>query len=75
MRITATIDLDERQERFVYALAYGLPPTRAATAAGYSIGHAKALLCKPQIVAALLAVRDNADTVLSIIDPPERGVA
>ena len=35
-RITGRAKLTEKQERFAEALAHGMPPTRAAQAAGYS---------------------------------------
>ena len=33
MEVATTIKLTVKEERFVYALGYGLPPTRAATEA------------------------------------------
>jgi phage terminase small subunit len=53
MQVTVPIELSEREEAFVVALAKGLKPTRAATAAGYSIATARPLLHKPHVSAAI----------------------
>lgn len=65
MQVAATVELSEREHAFVQALTSGARPTRAARDAGYSIGHARALLAKPHIRAALLAVAGNARAILS----------
>ncbi len=38
MKVATTITLTTKEERFVYALAYGLPPTRVVKGEG-SIGE------------------------------------
>lgn len=53
MQVTTKIELSDREELFVLALAKGLRPTRAATAAGYSIASARPLLHKPHLAAAI----------------------
>ncbi len=72
MKVQTTVTLTERQEAFVRALADGARPTRASLIAGYSVGHTAALLQKPAIVAALVAMRSNLNAVLATIDPPEQ---
>ena len=80
MEVNTTITLTAKEERFVYALGYGLPPTRAARAAGWAIGSASRLIHKPHIRAALLAVHNNTGQALrklekreAIADEPEQG--
>ncbi len=64
MEVATTVKLTAKEERFVYALGYGLPPTRAAKVAGWSIGSASRLIHKPHIRAALLAVHENTGQIL-----------
>ena len=67
MQVTTQIELDEREEAFLLALAKGLRPTRAATAAGYSAANAKPLLHKPHMAAAIRHCAANlADAVRRI---------
>ena len=80
MQVNTTVTLTAKEERFVYALGYGLPPTRAAKVAGWSIGSASRLIHKPHIRAALLAVHNNTGQVLrklekreGSLDEPETG--
>ncbi len=64
MEVGTTIKLAVKEERFVYALAYGLPPTRAAKVAGWAVGSASRLIHKPHIRAALMAVHENTGQIL-----------
>ena len=64
MKVATTITLKPKEEQFVYALAYGLPPTRAAKVSGWAVGSASRLIHKPHIRAALLAVHENTGQVL-----------
>ena len=80
MQVNTTISLTAKEERFVYALGYGLPPTRAAKVAGWSVGSASRLIHKPHIRAALLAVNQNTAEILrklekreAVADEPEQG--
>jgi len=59
VEVKARVVLDEREEAFVFALCRGLPPTRAAEAAGFSISAARHLIVKPHISAALRAIFAN----------------
>ncbi len=63
--------LTPKQERFVYALGYGLPPTRAAKVAGWAVGSASRLIHKPHIRAALLAVHQNTGQILRKLERRE----
>ncbi len=71
MFVHAKIPLCDRERLFIYGLAEGLAPTRAAAAAGYSIGHTAALLKKPTVQAALLAFNQNTKTMLEVLEPSE----
>ncbi len=62
--MSTTVKLSAKEERFVYALGYGLPPTRAAKVAGWAVGSASRLIHKPHIRAALLAVNQNTAEIL-----------
>ncbi len=80
MEVNTTITLTAKEERFVYALGYGLPPTRAAKVAGWAVGSASRLIHKPHIRAALLAVHNNTAEILrklekreAVADEPEQG--
>ncbi len=71
MEVATTIKLTAKEERFVYALGYGLPPTRAAKVAGWAIGSASRLIHKPHIRAALLAVHGNTGQILRKLEKRE----
>ncbi len=71
MKVATTIKLAVKEERFVYALAYGLPPTRAAKVAGWAVGSASRLIHKPHIRAALLAVHQNTGQILRKLEKRE----
>ena len=80
MEVNTTITLAAKEGRFVYALGYGLPPTRAAKVSGWAIGSASRLIHKPHIRAALLAVHQNTGQILrklekreAVADEPEPG--
>ncbi len=64
MEVNTTVTLTPKEEQFVYALGYGLPPTRAAKVAGWAIGSASRLIHKPHIRAALMAVHENTGQIL-----------
>ncbi len=64
MEVATTVTLTPKEEQFVYALGYGLPPTRAAKVAGWAVGSASRLIHEPHIRAALLAVHQNTGLVL-----------
>ncbi len=64
MEVNTTITLTAKEERFVYALGYGLPPTRAAKVSGWAVGSASRLIHKSHIRAALLAVHQNTGQIL-----------
>ena len=64
MEVNTTVTFTAKEEKFVYALGYGLPPTRAAKAAGWAVGSASRLIHKPHIRAALLAVNQNTAEIL-----------
>ncbi len=72
MMVATTITLTARQERFVYALNYCLPPTRAAKVAGWAVSSASRLIHKPHIRAALLAVHKNMGQILRKLEKRER---
>ncbi len=74
MEVATTVKLTAKEERFVYALGYGLPPTRAAKVAGWSIGSASRLIHKPHIRAALLAVHENTGQILDKLTKREGSV-
>lgn len=59
MEVQTTVILSERERSFVFWLAHGLRPTRAATEAGYSVGSARNLLAKKHIRAAITAIATN----------------
>ena len=71
MEVNTKITLTAKEERFVYALGYGLPPTRAARVAGWSIGSASRLIHKPHIRAARLAVHNNTGQILRKLEKRE----
>ena len=71
MEVNTTITLTAKEERFVYALGYGLPPTRAATVSGSAVGSASRLVRKPHIRAALLAVHQNTGQILRKLERRE----
>ena len=71
MEVKTTITLTAKEERFVYALGYGLPPTRAATVSGWAVGSASRLIHKPHIRAALLAVHNNTAEILRKLEKRE----
>ena len=71
MKVATTIQLTAKEERFVYALGYGLPPTRAAKVAGWAVGSASRLIHKPHIRAALLAVHENTRQILRKLERRE----
>ncbi len=71
MEVNTTVTLTPKEEQFVYALGYGLPPTRAAKVAGWSIGSASRLIHKPHIRAALLAVHENTGQILRKLEKRE----
>lgn len=71
MRVQATIELSEREERFLWALANGLRPTRAALVAGYSAASARNLLKKPHVREALKAVHRNTSALVARIEKAE----
>ena len=71
MEVNTTVTLTTKEERFVYALGYGLPPTRAARVAGWAIGSASRLIHKPHIRAALLAVHNNTGQILRKLERRE----
>ena len=64
MDAVTTVTLTPKEERFVYALGYGLPPTRAAKVSGWAVGSASRLIHKPHIRAALMAVHQNTGQIL-----------
>ena len=64
MEGATTVKLTAKEEGFVYALGYGLPPTRAARVAGWAVGSASRLIYKPHNRAALLAVHENTGQIL-----------
>ena len=68
MLVQTTIELTEREEAFVLALAKGMRPTRAAVAAGYSIATAKPLLHKPHVAAAIRHCAANMVRAVKLID-------
>ena len=74
MEVNTTVTLTPKEERFVCALGYGLPPTRAAKVAGWSIGSASRLIHKPHIRAALLAVHQNTGQILDKLAKREGSV-
>ena len=53
MQVMTTIELSAGEESFILGLAKGLKPTRAATAAGYSVATARILMRKPHVAAAI----------------------
>jgi phage terminase small subunit len=59
MDVKTTVTLSAPEEAFVLALARGLKPTRAATAAGYAVASARNLLRKPHIDAAVRTIAAN----------------
>ena len=65
MNIRSKLQVEGREADFVYAIAYGLPPTRAATLAGYAIGSASRLLRKPKIIGAILALQANCQAAIA----------
>lgn len=67
MDITTVITLSEKEERFVLNLARGLRPTRAATAAGFSVATARPLMLKPHVAAAIRHCAANMTRCVSII--------
>ncbi len=71
MEVATTITLTAMEERLVYALSYGLPPTRAAKVAGWAVGSASRLIHKPHIRAALLAVYQNTRQILRKLEKRE----
>jgi len=64
MKIMTMTDVSGRDLDFVQNVCVGLAPTRAATEAGYSVGHAAALLQKPAIRAALEEIQKNVGDIL-----------
>ncbi len=74
MDVATTVKLTAKEENFVFALGYGLPPTRSAKVAGWSIGSASRLIHKPHIRAALLAVHENTGQILDKLAKREGSV-
>jgi phage terminase small subunit len=68
MQVQTTVTLSERERLFVFWLAHGLRPTRAASEAGYAIGSARNLLRKPHVRAALVAIAKNTSTLLAKLE-------
>jgi phage terminase small subunit len=68
MRVGVVVELSERERDFVFHLAHGLRPTRAATEAGYAIGSARNLLRKPHVRAAIEAVAKNTSGLLAKLE-------
>jgi len=64
VNVTSTLELPEREARFVHALAAGSRPCRAAVEAGFAISYGRRLLDKPRVRAALLALSTNARSAL-----------
>ena len=75
MYVNAVIELTDKEQQFVYWLGYGAPQTRAATLAGYSVGHAATLVRKAHIRAALLALHENTKDVLRRLDKSDQAKA
>ncbi len=71
MEVATTVKLTAKEENFVFALGYGLPPTRAAKVAGWAVGSASRLIHKPHIRAALLAVHENTGQILRKLEKHE----
>ncbi len=71
MDVVTTVTLTPKEEAFVYTLGYGLPPTRAATVAGWAVGSASRLIHKPHVRAALLAVHENTGQILRKLEKRE----
>ena len=71
MKVATTVKLTAKEERFVYALGHGLPPTRAAKVSGWAVGSASRLIHKPHIRAALLAVHQNTGQILRKLEKRE----
>ncbi len=71
MEVATTVKLTAKEENFVFALGYGLPPTRAAKVAGWAVGSASRLIHKPHIRAALLAVHQNTGQILRKLEKRE----
>lgn len=68
MQVKTTITLTEREAKFVTAMAlYGLPPTSAATAAGWAISSARDLLRKPHVREAIHQVHRNSGAAIERI--------
>ncbi len=74
MQVSATVDLTEKEVRFVHELASGRAPTRAAREAGYAVSYARNLLLRPDIRAALLAVHQNTGQILDKLAKREGSV-
>ena len=66
MLVSTTIELTAKEERFVYALGYGLPPTRAAKVAGWAVGSASRLIHKPHIRAGQGVPQTNLSSLAGI---------
>jgi phage terminase small subunit len=71
LQVQTTVTLSPREQRFILALAHGLKPTRAATAAGFSVSSARLLLRKPHVRAALTDVARNTAAVLASLERRE----
>ena len=68
MNLETAIDLNNRETAYVGALAAGHRPCRADRTAGFAASHARRLLHRPGIGAALLAVAVNAHAVLNELE-------
>jgi hypothetical protein len=68
IEVRTVVRLSDRETRFVESLAHGLRPTKAAAASGYSICHARRLLGKQHVAAALRSICSNVQAAVAICD-------
>ena len=59
MKIKSELELSKREATFVTRLCEGHPVTTAARLVSYSPGHAKELVARPRIQAALRGIAAN----------------
>lgn len=67
-KVSITVSLSDREERFLDKLARGVPPTPAAIQAGYSGPTAARLIHKPHLEATIRAASANLQRVIARID-------
>jgi hypothetical protein len=68
LQVKTTVTLTTNEEAFVIAVARGIPPCRAAQAAGWSFARARYLLGRQHVAAALRSICANVQAAVARAD-------